>query len=153
MVTVRAATIVDAEAVEGACTQVAAEGEWIGPELPLAPGWQDDFRAAVGSPDSTWFVADVDGLIVGAVFVRKERGLAHVGMAIVDSHRGRGIGRRLLEAAIDWARATQCHKIVLEVWPHNARARRLYEAAGFTDEGYLRRQYRRRSGALWDVIA
>jgi len=32
------------------------------------------------------------------------------------------------------------------------RARRLYERAGFLDEGYLTRHYRRRSGALWDAV-
>jgi RimJ/RimL family protein N-acetyltransferase len=42
--------------------------------------------------------------------------------------------------------------MTLEVWPHNARARRLYQSAGFADEGYLMRHYRRKSGALWDAV-
>jgi len=44
------------------------------------------------------------------------------------------------------------HKLALEVWPHNGAARALYRRLGFVDEGRLRRQYRRRSGELWDAI-
>ena len=40
----------------------------------------------------------------------------------------------------------------LEVWPHNAAARRLYERAGFVIEGHRRRHWRRNSGQLWDSI-
>jgi RimJ/RimL family protein N-acetyltransferase len=42
--------------------------------------------------------------------------------------------------------------MTLEVWPHNARARRLYQSAGFAEEGHLKRHYRRRNGALWDAV-
>jgi RimJ/RimL family protein N-acetyltransferase len=73
-------------------------------------------------------------------------------MAIVEDHRGAGLGRSLLTAAVDWARDRGCHKVTLEVWPHNTRARQLYQSAGFADEGYLRRHYRRKSGALWDAV-
>jgi RimJ/RimL family protein N-acetyltransferase len=73
-------------------------------------------------------------------------------MAIVEGHRGVGLGRSLLDAAVGWARDRKCHKVALEVWPHNTRARRLYESAGFADEGYLTRHYRRKNAALWDVV-
>lgn len=86
------------------------------------------------------------------MFVQEERGVAHLGMAILASHRGLGLGRLLLDAAIQWSIDHQCHKVTLEVWPHNERARRLYRAAGFEDEGYFKRHYRRKSGALWDAV-
>jgi RimJ/RimL family protein N-acetyltransferase len=94
----------------------------------------------------------VEGQVVGGVFVVDERGVAHLGMAILDGHRGVGLGRRLLTAAVDWARNRACHKVTLEVWPHNARARRLYKSAGFAEEGHLKRHYRRRNGTLWDAV-
>ena len=150
---VRDGTTEDAAAVEAVWEAVAAEGEWIGTELPLRPGWQDGFRAAIADPSSHWFVAEDDqGAVVGAVYVTHAAGIGHLGMAIVDGHRGRGLGKLLLSHAIDWHRAEGSHKVVLEVWPHNARARRLYESMGFVDEGILRRHYRRNSGALWDVV-
>jgi putative acetyltransferase len=42
--------------------------------------------------------------------------------------------------------------VTLELWPHNRAARRLYERAGFVEEGRRRRHYRRRSGELWDSV-
>lgn len=148
----REATAADAEAVRGVWEAVAAEGQWIGAELPLRLDWSDRFRSGCADPDAAWFVAEVER-VVGAVHVRDEGGRAHVGMAIVDGHRGRGLGRLLLSSAVDWARAHGSHKVVLELWPHNERARALYRSAGFTEEGHFSRQYRRKSGELWDAVA
>ena len=152
MATVRAAVPEDAAAVEAVWAAVAAEGEWIGTELPLDPGWGRRYLAALDAQESAWFIADEGGQAVGGVFVHAERGVAHLGMAIVEEYRGVGLGRPLLDAAVGWARDRGCHKVSLEVWPHNVRARRLYEGAGFVDEGHLRRHYRRSSGALWDAV-
>ena len=152
MSTARPAVAADADAVEGVWAAVAAEGEWIGTELPLHPAWRDRLLVAVAAEDAAWFVVEQDGPVVGGVFVQAERGVAHLGMAIVDGHRGAGLGRALLDAAVDWARDRGCHKVTLEVWPHNTRARLLYQRAGFADEGHLRRHYRRKSGALWDAV-
>jgi len=149
---VRAAVPGDAAAVEAVWAAVAGEGEWIGTELPLAADWGDRFLAALDGRDSAWFVADQGGHVVGGIFVQAARGVAHLGMAILESHRGGGLGRSLLDAGVGWARDRGCHKVTLEVWPHNARARRLYQRAGFADEGHLVRHYRRKSGALWDAV-
>ena len=66
--------------------------------------------------------------------------------------RGRGVGTALLAEAVDRARKAGCHKMALQVWPHNAAAIALYERFGFQREGYLTRHYRRRSGELWDAV-
>jgi len=150
---VRPASRDDAHSVERVWAEVAAEGEWIGAEAPLRPDWADRFRNAVDASDSIWFVSEASGQVVGGLFAQDERGLAHVGMAILGSHRGMGLGRLLVNEGVDWARSRGCHKIALEVWPHNARARGLYVSAGFVEEGYLRRHYRRHSGVLWDVVS
>ena len=152
---IRRGTADDAEAMRDVWEQVAGEGEWIGAELPLRADWADRYRAAVGDDAIAWFLAVDDGTgdVIGGLFTQDDGGLTHVGMAILDGHRGQGIGRRLLAAAIDWARARGAHKIDLEVWPHNERARALYRSAGFVDEGHRVRHYRRKSGALWDAIA
>lgn len=153
MAEIREATEADAEQVRDLWAGVAAEGEWIGTELPLRPDWSERFRGAIRDPHSAWFVVDAEGALVGAIFIGDEGGLAHLGMAIDADHRGQGLGRLLVRRAVDWARAEGCHKVALEVWPHNTRARRLYESAGFSDEGQLKRHYRRKSGALWDAVA
>ncbi|MCC7462451.1 MAG: GNAT family N-acetyltransferase [Gammaproteobacteria bacterium] len=52
-------------------------------------------------------------------------------LSVRPGSRGRGVGRALLRAVADWARAHDCCKLTLEVLDHNAHARGLYESEGF----------------------
>jgi GNAT superfamily N-acetyltransferase len=52
-------------------------------------------------------------------------------LSVLPQWRGRGVGRALLRAVADWARAHDCCKLTLEVLDHNRRARSLYESEGF----------------------
>ncbi len=52
-------------------------------------------------------------------------------LAVLPEHRGRGIGRALLQAVEQKARSGGCSRVTLEVQENNARARRIYEAFGF----------------------
>lgn len=52
-------------------------------------------------------------------------------LAVLPTHRGRGVGRALLEAVERKARELGCAKVTLEVGDQNLRARALYEAVGF----------------------
>jgi GNAT superfamily N-acetyltransferase len=54
-------------------------------------------------------------------------------LAILPEWRGHGIGRALLAAVEERARARGCGKLTLEVQDENRRARRLYDAFGFVD--------------------
>lgn len=56
-------------------------------------------------------------------------------LAVMPSHRGRGIGTRLLDAVTERARQSGCCKVTLEVRASNSNARRLYERLGFSDAG------------------
>ena len=56
-------------------------------------------------------------------------------LAVMPTHRGRGIGTRLLDAVSERARQSGCCKVTLEVRSSNANARRLYERLGFSDAG------------------
>jgi ribosomal protein S18 acetylase RimI-like enzyme len=58
--------------------------------------------------------------------------------------RGRGLGRRLVAAALDGAREAGHRRMVLETLPRMTEARRLYESAGF--------RVRRRDGLPAEVI-
>ena len=53
-------------------------------------------------------------------------------LAVAPGHEGRGVGRALLAHAGAWAKASRCKLLTLGVFPGNARARDLYERAGFT---------------------
>jgi putative acetyltransferase len=73
-------------------------------------------------------------------------------MAILPQARGRGGGRALIEAIMDYAREHGAHKLDLEVWTDNTRAINLYAAMGFEVEGLRRDHYRRRDGTLRSTL-
>lgn len=153
-VVIRPIAPADADGYLAVFEVVAAEGRWIGTEAPIPDDRKSRLRAAVEQPsDQSWTLVAVDGeRVVGFAHVDIERGRSRLGMALLADYRGRGLGRKLLEGCVEWSRRAGAHKVDLEVWPHNATARRLYEGAGFVIEGHRRRHWRRRSGELWDSI-
>ena len=74
-----------------------------------------------------------------------------LGMGVLPEWRGRGIGRRLIEAAIaaGWQHGYQ--RIELSVYATNEIAWRLYRSLGFVEEG-RQRAAARIDGAYVDVI-
>jgi RimJ/RimL family protein N-acetyltransferase len=149
---VRLATVGDLDAIMALRRDVAAEGRWIGAELPLdEEGDRATFTA--GAERGSLFVAEVDGEVVGVLGLDLPRyRVADLGMMVRDGHRGQGVGSALMVAALAWARERGAHKIALQHWPHNEAARALYEKFGFEQEGYLRRHYPRKNGELWDAV-
>jgi ribosomal protein S18 acetylase RimI-like enzyme len=57
-------------------------------------------------------------------------------LAVLPSHRGRGIGSKLLQAAEAIARTRDCCVLTLEVLEENQGALRLYERYGFGNPPY-----------------
>jgi RimJ/RimL family protein N-acetyltransferase len=151
-VVVRPATVEDLDELMALRRAVAAEGRWIGAELPLDE--EGDLRTFTESAEAgSLLVAEIDGELVGMLGMHLPRYLvADLGMNVKDGFRGQGVGSALVEAAIAWARAAGAHKIALQHWPHNTAARALYEKYGFEQEGYLRRHYPRKNGEIWDAV-
>lgn len=52
--------------------------------------------------------------------------------------RGRGLGQEVTRLVMAYAFSVGLHRISLEVYAHNPRARRTYEQAGFVVEGRMR---------------
>ncbi len=68
---------------------------------------------------------------------------AHIStLAVAPEFRGRGIGRRLLRAALDMAVQMGCRRATLEVRPSNEIAIGLYRSCGFQVVGRRPRYYR-----------
>ncbi len=153
-VTIRRADHADLDALIALRTEVAREGIWIGAELPLdEDGDRSRFAATIEDGETAvLFVAEIDGVVVGSLAAQNPIGIAHVGMNVAAGHRGEGIGIALMEAALAWARSAGAHKMDLDHWPWNHRARALYERFGFVEEGYRRRHWRRKDGSLWDAV-
>ena len=151
MIRVRRAEPVDAQALVRLAEEVGGEeGRWI----LSSEGWRsigDERRflkTVLRHPDAAVFVAEEDGAVVGRLSLSRDphpasRHVADLGLMVAASHRGKGIGRMLLEQAVEWSRLSEIQKLELHVFPWNEPALRLYEAFGFEREGYRKSHYAR----------
>ena len=105
-------------------------------------------RSSVPSSIDGMLVAEDGGEIVGYVAVGRATRLEsnrHVadirGLAVAPDHQGRGLGRALVQAALDAARERGARKVTLRVLGPNTAARALYESCGFVVEGVRRDEF------------
>jgi ribosomal protein S18 acetylase RimI-like enzyme len=97
--------------------------------------------------DSAQFVALDGDAVVGwcDIFPHWAHAVRHcgtLGMGVHAAYRGQGIGRQLLAACIEKARAKGITRIVLEARADNKRAIGLYERMGFIHEARTRNALR-----------
>ena len=104
-------------------------------------------------------VAEADGAVAGYVrlgpattLAASERVLLVRGIAVDPALQGRGIGRALVEAAVDEARRRGARRLTLHVLGHNEAARRLYAACGFEIEGVLHGEFELDGRPVDDVV-
>ncbi|WP_165826120.1 GNAT family N-acetyltransferase [Rhizobium wuzhouense] len=98
---------------------------------PLTP-------ATLSRPGIALFVAREDhGQALGcAALLDLGDGTGELKRMIVDpDHAGQGVGRHLVTAILQSARARGFRSVLLEVGIRNVEARRLYESAGFRNRG------------------
>jgi L-amino acid N-acyltransferase YncA len=150
---VRLATVADA----GSIARIYNEGiEDRVATFETRPRTADDIEA--------WFdgrhpivVAVDDGNVLGFASTSTYRprdayaGVAEFGVYVARSHRGRGLGRGLMEALADEAAARGFWKLVSRVFVENAASRALLIAAGFREVGTYQR-HGRLDGEWRDVV-
>jgi RimJ/RimL family protein N-acetyltransferase len=136
-------------------TAVAEERDSIGTE----PGFdvakrQSSILKSIDEAANCVLVAAAEDVVVGNLGIQAQhhQSAGSIGMMVAREHRGQGIGGRLLDNSLHWARESGLHKVDLVVWPHNTAAIALYRSRGFIIEGRLRRHYRRANGELWDAV-
>jgi len=88
-------------------------------------------------PRGAFYVVREGGVIVGSVGVeRLDDGSAELHRLYLDAHlRGRGTGRALIEAVLDWCRTQQIRRLILWSDTRFDQAHRLYERMGFRQTG------------------
>ncbi len=108
---------------------------------PLASStWAERKCHAVGhecdEPDNVLVAVDSEDVVQGYVTVRWDHE-TRVGsipnVAVAPDHQGNGIGRTLLEAAIDLLRTRGAEAVRIETLEQNPIGRRLYPALGFVE--------------------
>ncbi|HEX8098360.1 MAG TPA: ribosomal protein S18-alanine N-acetyltransferase [Pyrinomonadaceae bacterium] len=113
-------------------------------------GW-DAYHAELGrGGDSLMFVARIPGggvngppgRIAGFIAARLSAGELHINnVAVRSAERRRGVGRRLLDAALREAARLGARAALLEVRRGNAAAQALYERSGFRVVGVRKNYY------------
>ena len=115
-----------------------------------------DFVLQGIAADAAQFVALAGDRVVGwaDIFPAWAAALAHrgsLGMGVLPEYRGRGIGKRLLEACIARAWSKGLTRIDLESRIDNVNAIRLYEKMGFAREA-VKRNAMRFDGVYYDAV-
>ncbi|XXM70818.1 N-acetyltransferase family protein [Lysinibacillus sphaericus] len=160
---IRNVKVEDAEALLDIGTSIISEGEYfivVSEEVEKKPLHEEKERIQriLENRKETIIVAEVNGIVVGSIEFRSQtrKRLAHTGsvsMSITNKYRGRGIGKALLKALLDWAEENPLiEKVSLGVFSTNQRAISLYKQMGFVEEGRLMKEYKLDHGEYIDDI-
>jgi RimJ/RimL family protein N-acetyltransferase len=161
MIQIREATLEDAQGLIGHARAVLENSSFTLTTLEeyKATGEsQEKWIADMYQQRNLILVAEDQGEIIGdLLFVRggKIRN-SHTGefaVGVQDKYRGRGIGKRMIQALITWAKSTkEIEKICLQVISGNDAAIALYQKMGFQEEGRLKKQIKLSKGEYADLI-
>ncbi len=97
-----------------------------------------DAQAYIGKPDHAALLAYVDGQLAGQILVHENWNRFAIiwDIAVDPPFRRLGVGRRLMEQVIGWARERGLPGVMLETQNINVPACRLYESCGFILGGF-----------------
>ena len=97
-------------------------------------------------------LTEIDDILIGYGVMSTGAGEAHVlNLCVSEPFRGRGMGGRLLEHLVEFARSLGTGEMFLEVRPSNTSAIRLYQSQGFSQIG-IRRGYYQAEGGREDAV-
>ena len=102
-----------------------------------------DYNDYIENPDRIVYLAFVDNIIAGELRLRKNwNNYAYIEDIAVDAEfRRRGIGRSLINKAIQWAKEKNLPGVMLETQNNNVAGCMLYQSCGFELAGFDRRLY------------
>jgi RimJ/RimL family protein N-acetyltransferase len=97
--------------------------------------------------NSTILVCEYNDELVGYLiarggFTEKTKHSVYLVIGILEEHRGKGIGTRLFDELINWAKQKQLHRLELTVMAPNEKGIALYKKMGFEIEGTKRHSIR-----------
>ena len=156
MIAIRPAEPSDAPELVSLAASVGQEaGDWLLTTETWRPVGDERryLKAVRRHADAAVYVAVDGGRIVGRLSLARDphpasTHVADLGLMVAESHRRRGIGTALLEAAVAWAKGSGVSKLELHVFPWNEPAIQLYERFGFEREGLRCGHYLRNGDAV-----
>ena len=137
---IRPATLGDAPTAVGLMAQLAQFGHG-----QVDPGVDKRFRAMLESPQYALFVAeDGQGQVVGLLSASQRWTLWHAGpcalieeLVVDQAVRRQGVGRALIQAALDWAQAQGFSEVEVSTDADNLAAQAFYRKLGFESVALL----------------
>lgn len=121
---------------------VGASGE----DDPSHPAYAEAFAAIVADPNQALMIAELDGQPVGTFQLTFTPGLARMGQLrctveavhVAPEHRNKGLGAKMMDWAVDTARARGCGMVQLTSNKARTDAHRFYVRLGFSQshEGF-----------------
>ena len=143
-ITIRPATEDDAEAFAKVFADRSASNGTLQHPYTSTEVWRTRLAGNVGTRQVV-LAAVVNGRVVGNAGVHavsdnpRQKHVCSLGISIAHAYQGRGVGRALMNACLDFAdRWANYSRVTLTVHADNARAIALYESLGFKHEGRLR---------------
>ncbi len=122
------------------------------------------YESLLAELPEAFLVAEIGGTHVGYIMCKSEYGFSNfkklgfvkkghvVSIAVLPEYRGKGIGRALVEEAMNGVQVKKCDELYLEVRCSNTDAVRLYEKLGFVIKQRLNTYYRDGEGAYLMAI-
>jgi RimJ/RimL family protein N-acetyltransferase len=124
--------------------------------LPIDPEQESRRLCERDGEGAVVIVAEEDGRIMGHIensVPREEiRHTCELGMTVLEQYRMRGIGTRLLQSLLAWARSRGLSIVKLQVYSVNAPAIALYTRLGFVEDDRTKNGVKLRNGAYCDMI-
>lgn len=156
-ITVRPATEDDAEAFAKVFSDRSASNGTLQHPYTSTEVWRSRLAGNVGTRQVV-FAAVVNGHVVGNAGIHavsdnpRKKHVCSLGISITQGYQGRGVGRALMTACLDFAdHWANYARVELTVHADNTRAIKLYESLGFQHEGRLR-DFSFREGGYVDAL-
>lgn len=156
-ITIRPATQDDAEAFARVFSDRSASNGTLQHPYTSPEIWRTRLAGNVGTRQVS-FAAIINGRVVGNAGVHpasespRHRHVCSLGISIADAYQGRGVGRALMNACLDFAdNWANYPRVELTVHADNKRAIALYESLGFRPEGQ-HRDFSFREGGYVDAL-
>ncbi len=152
---IRDSVLEDGEGIAALIDAVARERLYLAGTVGFSVEDTRAYMSSTKSAGGVQLVAIETGQIVGWCDIAPvpHEGMRHVGrlgMGVRKDHRAKGIGRTLLQAAVQRSLSSSIERIELEVYASNQSAIRLYESSNFELEG--RKVAARRLDGITDDI-
>ncbi len=151
MNTIRPARDRDIPGVMRLLVQVDMVHHAIRPDLfkgPATKYTEDELKAIFRNEKTPVFVCtDENGQVLGHCFCCVKQHVGHNvltdvktlyidDLCVDEAHRGQHIGKALYDHVLDFARASGCYNVTLNVWAGNDAAKRFYDRCGMTCQKY-----------------